>query len=364
MNRRIWQHYDLVLLVSLILLLIYGVAVIYSASHTIDRVADSATRQAIFAALGLAAGLLITAIDYRLLDAFSVPMYVLIVVLLIAVFVIGQVTFNAQRSIDLGIIDLQPSELSKPLLIIVLAAFLAKREEAANHPLVTLALSALLVGVPVVLIYREPDLGTSLVLVFIWLAMIFASGIPLIYLGVILGGSLAAIPLLWLSMEDYMRRRIVTFVNPASDPQSYYNIQQALYAIGSGGWFGKGYLKGTQSQLHFLLVQHTDFVFAVLCEELGIAGALFLFALLIAVLLRTLHAARLARDTFGRLLCTGVAAWIFVQSVVNIGMNLSLLPVTGLPLPFVSYGGSSLMTLLAAMGLVQSVRLRHRKIAF
>jgi rod shape determining protein RodA len=175
---------------------------------------------------------------------------------------------------------------------------------------------------------------------------------------------LAAIPLAWMSMEPYMRSRIVTFVNPASDPQSYYNIQQALYAIGSGGWFGKGYLRGTQSQLHFLLVQHTDFVFAVLCEELGIAGAILLFALFAVVLLRTLHAARLARDLFGRLLCTGVAAWVFFQCAVNIGMNLNLLPVTGLPLPFISYGGSSLVTLLAAMGLVQSVRLRHRKLEF
>ena len=364
MDKRIWQHYDVVLLGSLVLLLIYGVAVIYSASHTIDKVKDSAVRQAVFALLGLGAGLIVTAIDYRLLDAFSIPLYVLVVVLLLAVFVIGQVTFNAQRSIDLGVVNLQPSEVSKPLLIIVLAAFLAKRAEGDHQPLFTLLFSALLVGVPVILIYREPDLGTSLVLIFIWLALIFASGIPLIYLGFIFGGGLAAIPLLWLSMEDYMRRRIVTFVNPASDPQSYYNIQQALYAIGSGGWFGKGYLQGTQSQLHFLLVQHTDFVFAVLCEELGIVGALALFALLVAVLLRTLHAARLARDTFGRLLCTGVAAWILIQCVVNIGMNLSLLPVTGLPLPFISYGGSSLMTLLAAMGLVQSVRLRHRKIEF
>jgi rod shape determining protein RodA len=364
MNRRIWQHYDTVLLAALLLLLIYGVAIIYSASHAIDRVRDSAVRQAVFAALGLLAGLAITAIDYRLLDAFSIPLYVLVVVLLLAVFVIGQITFNAQRSIDLGIVDLQPSELSKPLLIVVLAAFLARREEKAGNHLLTLLLSALLVGVPVVLIYLEPDLGTSLVLAFVWLAMIFASGIPLLYVGLVLGGGLVAVPFFWLTMEDYMRRRVVTFLNPASDPQSYYNIQQALYAIGSGGWFGKGYLKGTQSQLHFLLVQHTDFVFAVMVEELGIAGALFLFVLLIAVLMRTLHAARLARDTFGRLLCIGVAAWVFVQCVVNIGMNLNLLPVTGLPLPFISYGGSSLLTLLAAMGLVQSVRLRHRKIEF
>jgi rod shape determining protein RodA len=165
-------------------------------------------------------------------------------------------------------------------------------------------------------------------------------------------------------MESYMRQRVLTFLNPASDPQSYYNIRQALYAIGSGGWLGKGYLQGTQSQLHFLLVQHTDFVFSVLCEELGMLGALGLFLLLAVILFRTLRAAKLARDSFGRLICTGIAAWLFFQCTVNIGMNLNLLPVTGLPLPFVSYGGSSLLTILAAMGLVQSVVLRHRKIEF
>ncbi len=154
------------------------------------------------------------------------------------------------------------------------------------------------------------------------------------------------------------------FLNPESDPQSYYNIKQALYAIGSGGWFGKGYLKGTQSQLGFLLVQHTDFVFSVICEELGMLGALVLFILFAVILLRILGVAKLARDTFGRLICTGIAAWFFFQIAVNIGMNLELVPVTGLPLPFISYGGSSLVSMLTAIGLVQSVLLRHRKIEF
>ena len=363
MDRRLWQHYDFVLLGALLLLLAYGVAIVYSASHTIEAVRDSALRQAVFALVGMLLGLVVTLIDYRLLDSFTIPLYVLIVVLLVAVFVIGQITFNAQRSIDLGIVDLQPSELAKPALIVTLAAFFAKREEA-SHQWLTLLLSGLLVAVPVALIYREPDLSTSLVLLFIWGVMVFASGIRWTYLALIFGGALAAIPLVWMSIEPYMRARVITLLNPAGDPQSYYNIQQALYAIGSGGWFGKGYLQGTQSQLHFLLVQHTDFVFAVLCEELGIAGAVVLFALLAVVLMRTLHAARLARDLFGRLLCVGVAAWVFFQYAVNIGMNLNLLPVTGLPLPFISYGGSSLVTLLAAMGLVQSVRLRHRKLEF
>jgi rod shape determining protein RodA len=363
MDRRIWRNYDLVLLGATLLVLILGVAMIYSASHAIPAIKDSALRQAIFAVVGLVVGLIVAAVDYRLLDAFSVPLYILIVLLLLAVFVIGQITFNAQRSIDLGIIDLQPSELSKPLIIIVLATFLSKREEQPNQ-LATLLLSALLVAVPVVLIYKEPDLSTSLVLIFVWMSMVFASGVNLLVLGVLFGGSVAALPILWLSMNDYMRGRVLTFLNPAGDPQSYYNIRQALYAIGSGGWFGKGYLQGTQSQLHFLLVQHTDFVFSVLCEELGMVGALGLFLGLALILYRTLRAAKLARDSFGRLICTGIAAWLFFQCAVNIGMNLNLLPATVLPLPFVSYGGSSLLTILAAMGLVQSVVLRHRKIEF
>lgn len=361
MDRRLWRNYDLLLLGATILLLIYGVLMIYSASHDIDAISKSAMRQAVFAAVGLLGGLLLTSIDYRLLDALSVPLYVLTVALLLAVLVIGQVTFHAQRSIDLGIIDVQPSELSKPLLIVVLAALMSRQEE---RQLSTLLFSALLIALPVVLIYKEPDLGTSLVLVFIWITMLFASGINILYLGGMLGGGVVALPFLWLTMQDYMRRRVAIFINPASDPQSYYNIQQALYAIGSGGWWGKGYMKGAQSQLHFLLVKHTDFIFAVLCEELGMVGALVLFALLLVVLLRTLRAAMLSRDSFGRLVCVGIAAWIFFQCAVNIGMNLNLLPVTGIPLPFISYGGSSLVPMLTALGLVQSVLLHHRKIEF
>jgi rod shape determining protein RodA len=363
MDRRIWHNYDFVLSGAVLLLLIYGIAVIYSASHDISTISNAAVRQAIFAVLGLVVGLAVAAMDYRLLDAFSAPFYVLMVVLLIAVFVVGQINFNVQRSFDLGIVDLQPSELSKPLMIIALAAFLSRREERQAQ-LPTVLLSVLLMAVPVILIYREPDLGTAIVLVFIWLTMLFASGVSLLYLGLFLGTGVVAIPFAWFSMQDYMRRRIMIFINPTTDPQAYYNIRQALYAIGSGGWLGKGYLHGTQSQLHFLLVKHTDFAFAVLCEEMGFVGALALFVLLLAVLLRTLVAAKRARDSFGRLICTGVAAWIFFQCVVNIGMNLNLLPVTGLPLPFISYGGSSLMTILASLGIVQSVLLRHRKIEF
>lgn len=344
-------------------LLGYGVAMIYSASHDVERIKDVALRQAIFAGIGMAAGLVVTAIDYRLLDAFSIPLYALVILSLLVVFAIGQITFGAQRSIDLGIISVQPSELSKPLLIIVLAAFLSKREEHIDR-FSTLLFSIGLIGVPAFLIYKEPDLGTALVLLFVWGVMIFAAGMNMLYLGLLGGVVVGAVPVLWLTMQDYMRRRVMTFLSPESDPQSYYNIKQALYAIGSGGWFGKGYLRGTQSQLGFLVVQHTDFIFSVICEEMGLVGALILFVLLSILLLRILRAAKMARDTFGRLVCTGIAAWLFFQVAVNIGMNLNLIPVTGLPLPLISYGGSSLAPMLTSIGLIQSIVLRHRKIEF
>lgn len=363
MNRDIWRNFDLVLLIVTLLLLFYGVMMIYSASHDVERIKDSAIRQVIWAAVGCALGLAVAAIDYRLLDAFAVPLYIIIILLLLAVLVIGQITFGAQRSISLGPINVQPSELSKPAMIIVLAAFLARRENKLNRP-DTLIIALLIFAIPIALIYLEPDLGTALVLVFVLGLMLFASGINLLYFGLLAGGAVAAIPVLWLTMHDYMRQRIITFLNPESDPQSVYNIKQALYAIGSGGWFGKGYMRGTQSQLGFLLVQHTDFIFSVIGEEMGMLGAFVLLALLAVLLWRILRAAKMARDTFGRLICTGIAAWFFFQIAVNIGMNLKVMPVTGIPLPFISYGGSSLVPMLASLGLVQGILMRHRKIEF
>ncbi|MBN1936496.1 MAG: rod shape-determining protein RodA [Anaerolineae bacterium] len=363
MNRRVWYNFDIILFIATLLLLVYGVAMIYSASHDVERIKGSAVRQIIWSVAGIVLGFIVAAIDYRLLDAFAIPLYIIIVLLLVAVFIIGQITFGAQRSIDLGFVSVQPSEFSKPALIVILAAFFGRREDKIDR-LSTLLFSIALIALPVFLIYKEPDLGTALVLIFVWGVMVFAAGMNLIYLGLLGGGAVGAVPILWLTMQDYMRQRVVTFLSPESDPESFYNIKQALYAIGSGGWLGKGYMKGTQSQLGFLLVQHTDFIFSVICEELGMLGAFALFALLAVVLLRILRAAKMARDTFGRLICTGIAAWFFFQIAVNIGMNLQLLPVTGLPLPFISYGGSSLVPMLVSLGLVQGVLMRYRKIEF
>jgi rod shape determining protein RodA len=199
-----------------------------------------------------------------------------------------------------------------------------------------------------------------IVLAVVWLIMVLMAGMRLLHLSILGLVGLLSAPLLWFSLKDYMQRRLLLFINPAQNPSARYNIDQALISIGSGGWLGKGYASGSQSQLHFLRVRHTDFIFSVIGEEMGLVGALVLFTLIGVILWRIVRAASLARDSFGRLIACGVAAMIFFQSVVNIGMNLGLLPVMGIPLPFISSGGSSLIALLIAEGLVQSVVMRYR----
>jgi rod shape determining protein RodA len=228
----------------------------------------------------------------------------------------------------------------------------------------TILVSLAIIAAPMLLIYLQPDLGTALSLLAIWAAMIWMAKIRFRHLIVLMGGAVAVLPLAWFGLEDYMRQRLLLFLNPAGDPDSYFNVHQALVSIGSGGWTGKGLTHGTQSQLHFLRVRHTDFIFAVTAEEVGFLGALAMMLLLFFILWRILRIAERSRDVFGRLLATGVGALILFQAVINIGMNLGLTPVTGIPLPFVSYGGSSFITLMVGIGLIQSVAMRHKKLEF
>lgn len=310
----------------------------------------------------LAAAYLLDCLTLRFTDAFHNPLYVFVLGLLGIIFVIGQVSGGSQRWL-LGAGMVQPSELAKILVVVALAKFLADREKDLER-FSTVLTSLFVVGMPMLLIYLQPDLGTALTLVAIWAAMMWMAGMRFRHLLLMAGAGVAALPLLWLNMEDYMRQRIMLFINPAGDPDSYFNVHQALVSIGSGGWTGKGLTQGTQSQLHFLRVRHTDFIFAVTAEELGLLGAFVMMGLIVLILWRILRVAERARDPFGRLIATGVAAIVLFQSVVNIGMNLGLMPVTGIPLPFVSYGGSSLLTLMLGMGLVESVAMRRRKLEF
>jgi rod shape determining protein RodA len=312
-------------------------------------------------AAALAVVYLLDCLTLRASDLLRNVIYVLVLVMLGIIFLIGQVAGGAQRWLGAGAV--QPSELSKLLVIVVLAKFLADREDRLEQ-FSTVLTSIVVVAVPMLLIYLQPDLGTALTLVAVWAAMMWMAGLRLRHLLILTAIGLAVLPLAWFGLEEYMRDRLLLFVNPASDPDSYFNVHQALVSIGSGGWTGKGLTHGTQSQLHFLRVRHTDFIFAVTAEELGFLGAVVLISLIFFLLWRILRVAERSRDTMGRLIAAGVGAVILFQTAVNVGMNLGLMPVTGIPLPFVSYGGSSFITLMLSIGLVESVAMRHKKLEF
>jgi rod shape determining protein RodA len=289
---------------------------------------------------GLAAVYLLDCLTLRFTDALRNPLYVLVLAMLGVILVAGQVAGGSQRWLGAGTV--QPSELAKILIIVVLAKFLADNEDRLGR-FTTVITSLGIIALPMALIYLQPDLGTALTLLAIWAAMMWMSAIRLRHVVILGGVGLAALPLAWLVMADYMRDRLMLFINPAGDPDSYFNVHQSLVSIGSGGLTGKGLTHGTQSQLHFLRVRHTDFIFAVTAEELGFLGAVLMICLIGILLWRTLRVAEQSRDSFGRLIASGVAAVILFQS---------------------SYGGSSYVTLMLGMGLVESVAMRHKKLEF
>jgi len=363
MDRRLWRNFDFVLLGATILLIALGVAVIYSATLGSPDLADCPYRQIIYAVVGLGIMFMVAAIDYRFLESFQKPIYVVAVALPAIVFIVGEITHGVKRWIGASG-SVQPSELTKVLVIVVLAKYLADHQEDVGR-LRYVFLSIIYVILPMILIYLQPDLSTAVILAVIWLVMVLMAGMRLLHLSMLSIVGVLAAPLVWVTMRDYMRQRLITFLLPVHDPLgSAYNINQARIAIGSGGWLGRGLTHGSQSQLHFLRVRHTDFTFSVLGEELGLVGAILLIILLVIVLWRITRAAGMARDNFGYLIACGVAATLAFQSVANMAMNLGLLPTTGIPLPFISYGGSSLITFLIAEGLVQSVVMRYKKIEF
>lgn len=360
---RVWKHFDVVLLLIALLLIAYGLAMIYSATYQTadpESIDPLVYRQAASAAAGLVAFAILAVIDYHVVGGFAGFLYVVAIGLLIAVLGIGQITHGAQRWINFGIFPLQPSEPAKLALIVALAKYVSGREDEMRR-LRTVVVSLLIVGVPTLLTFAQPDLGTSLVFVAIWVGIAVVGRIRWRHLGLLLIGTGAAMPFVWGMLHEYMRKRLLIFMDPTQDPLGEgYNIIQALIGVGSGGLFGRGFLSGTQSQLHFLRVQYADYIFSVLAEELGFVGAAALLALFLGLVLRCLRTAAICRDSFGRLLTIGVVTMIVFQVIVNVGMNISILPATGIPLPFISFGGSSIISLLLGLGLVASVAM-HRK---
>lgn len=366
LSRPRFAHFDFWLLGATVLLTLIGVSMIYSATACITGepldLQSPALRQAIYLAAGLVGMLVLAFIDYRAYAALRWPIWIFTIAILAIVSVIGQITHGAQRWIDLRFFLFQPSELSKLLLILVVARYMADHEKEMTRWRV-LAISFLFVALPLVLVYLQPDLGTAIVLGATWGLMALAAGMKLRDVLIIIAIGAVAAPLVWANLRPYQQDRILTFVDPARDPLGTgYNVTQARIAIGSGGLYGLGFCSGTQSQLRFLRIRQTDFIFSVIGEELGFIGSLFVLALIAFILFRIIRAAMLSRTTFGKLVAIGVTAMVFVQSYVNLGMNLGLMPVTGIPLPFVSSGGSSLISLLAAEGVVQSILMHHREL--
>jgi len=351
------MHLDLPLLSGLILLCGFGLVVLYSAG---DQQMPLVNRQLIRVALGFGLLIVMAQVPPFHLRLWSPWLFGAGILMLVAVLLFGDVGKGAQRWLDLGFFRFQPSEMLKLVVPMMIAWYLAEKRLPPKPQRLLVAL--VLVMVPVLLIAKQPDLGTALLVASAGILVLFLAGIS-VRLMLSFAGILAALaPVIWFFMRPYQRQRVLTFMNPESDPLGTgYHIIQSKIAIGSGGLFGKGWLNGTQSHLEFLPERSTDFIFAVMGEEFGLIGILMLLALYLFIILRGLFIATQAQDTFSRLVAGALTLEFFVYLMVNTGMVTGLLPVVGVPLPLVSYGGTSLVTILGGFGILMSIH-THRKL--
>ena len=360
-----FRRLDLVdpyLLIATLLLMAYGLVITYSTSYEDLAAGDPVqfiVRGAIFTALGIATMAVVAYFDYAWFGTFAPVLYLLTLGLLALVLIIGHNVLGGQRWITIAGQKFQVSEFAKIFMIVVLAKYFADRHDRMGSPLV-LGGALVLLGPAFALVYRQPDLGTSLVFVGIFFGMAYLAGARPWQLASLVAAGLAGFPLIWGILQGYQKARLTAFLDPYADPQGAgWNIIQSLIAIGSGQATGKGLTAGTQSPLGYLPIAESDFVFAGLAEDLGFVGAVILFALFAVLLIATLRIGFRARDPFGTYVAAGVFSMLAFQLVVNVGMAMSLMPVTGIPLPFISHGGSSLLSICMALGLLQSISMRR-----
>jgi len=331
-------------------------------------------RQIYFALAGLVVIFIVAAIDYRYWISLYIPIYIVMSILLFALFLSAQAVFGAARWFTVGVLFVQPTEFAKIVIILILARYFEKSQERPRD-LRWIVFSLLWVWGLTIWILLQPNLSNVVVITVIWFVLVWLSGLQVKHL-VIFGtiGFIAISALVGLTifsvripfLQSYQQERIANFLiqDPDATFGATYNVQQALIAIGSGGLFGKGYGHGTQTQLRFLKVRHTDFIFSAISEEFGMIGGIMVILILAFIIWRCLRAAQRARDVSGTIIAYGVATLIFFQGAVNIGVNMNIVPVSGLPLPFISYGGSGLTSLMLGIGLVESVALRHKSLDF
>jgi rod shape determining protein RodA len=361
-----WRSFDLQMSTYAALLVAIGLSMAYTNSAESGsgplEAGTTFTRGLMWAGIAVVAFVIATAFDYRWLKTLAWPTYAFQLGLLAVTLAIGDGVGNSARWVTIGPLTLQFSELAKILMIIVLATYLAGRHDRLDS-LGSILGACLLVGPPLVLVMLQPDLGTSLVFAAILAGMLWMSGASLKWLGILTGGTIAMLPIAWTYLlRDYQKERLTSFLNPTPDVTgSGYQLYQSQIAVGSGGWFGRGLTNGTQAQGDFLPVQTTDFVFSVLAEELGFIGAIVMFLLFVLLLWRIMVAAWRSKDPFGSLFASGLASMILFQLVVNVGMVMGIMPITGIPLPFVTHGGASLVSIAIGLGILQSVNIRQTR---
>src|SRR3972149_7587845 len=356
--RKIIFSLDWLLLLSTFLLTVIGVFMVFSTSvGEVDQF-SFVVRELVYILVGLFFGFLVIFLNYRFLLNSAWFLYSLLVLLLLVTFILGIETRGSTRWIDFGFFTLQPSVLAKPVLTLTLTAFFLRFSPSKIR---NVLLSLALVLLPTLFIFVQPDLGSSLILALFWLGLIYVTGIKFRHFLALLTFGLVSLPLIFNLLKDYQKERLLSFLNPSVDPLgSGYNLVQSIIAVGSGQFLGRGFGRGTQSHLNFLPEQKTDFIFATTAEELGFVGVLLILVLFGVLIWRLLSIGASAQSRAGSFICYGASLIIASQVFVNAGMNMGLLPITGITLPFVSFGGSSLVSMMILIALAESVHL-HKK---
>lgn len=361
-DRRLLTNFDWKLLLMVLLIAAVGVMNIYSASASYKVVGTPyAVKQIYWVSAGMMLAVLSCSIDYHLLEDLAYWLYGGVLVLLVLVLAVGKTSMGATRWLNLGLFTLQPSEPMKIVIIVTFARYFARRPYADGLRLAELAVPFLILGLPALLIMKQPDLGTAIMVLLVAGTIMLAVGVRWSTFAYLV---LATVPVCYLGwqfyLREYQKNRILNFLNPERDPlRSGYHLIQSKIAVGSGGLTGKGFLHGTQSQLRFLPEQHTDFAFSVFSEEWGFLGCLVLLVLYFLLILWGLAIADRCNDRFGSLLAVGVTAMLCWHIIINIGMVIGLFPVVGVPLPFFSYGGTSMVTSMIGIGILLSIRMRR-----
>lgn len=390
LDARLLKRLDWAMLAAVLALCCYGLVMVYSATRAPEDTglappSEYALRQFLWVLVGLTAFALVLLFDYETLARWHIPVYATVLVLLAAVLKIGEAPTGAMRRIELGGFGLQPSELAKIAVMLSMAAFAGRRIGAISQLGMVLK-SLLIAGAPFVLVLMQPDFGTAVVIVAIWFGAMYLAGARSRHLGLVLLAGLALFVGMWnldrvplerippgvmrsalrhARLKDYQKRRLTVFLNPQADPLGAgYHIIQSKVGIGSGRLLGRGLFGGTQTRLRFIPERHTDFIFSVVGEELGLVGATGMLVLYFFVFWRGVRVALRARDPVGTLLAAGAISMLIFHTVVNVGMSVNIMPITGLPLPFVSYGGSNMLASFLAFGLLQNVHMRRDKIIF